>query len=231
MDAVEIYNEGYYYYTGTEGYPMNYRLAFRKFTQAAEMGYAAAMNYLADMYLEGQGVTADQDLAIQWYQRAAAAGEPFALRKMAVRYYEGDGVSQDVGYAYELFRKALVMGDSLSAFFVAEAELEEKNYQEAFRLYKKAAEEADFPDAWYNVGCMIEQYPALTGANVLGRRRLAVAYYEKAAQKGHAQGMLLCGQRWYSLGERAKGKYWVGRAAEAGLPEAKKLNRLMMFAD
>ena len=231
MDAVEIYNEGYYYYTGSEGYPMNYRLAFKKFSQAAEMGYAAAMNYLGDMYLEGQGVTADPEQAIQWYQQAASAGEPFALRKLAIRYYNGDGFPQNVAYAYELFRKALMMGDSISAHFVAEAELEENNYEEAFRLYKKAAEETGLSDSWYNMGFLVETYPSLTGMQKLARMRTAVAYYEKAAEKGHAQGMFMCGQRWYALGERAKGKYWVGKAADAGLPEAKKLNRLLMFAD
>lgn len=231
MDAVEIYNEGYYYYTGTEGYPMNYRLAFRKFSQAAEMGYAAAMHYLGDMYLDGEGVTADPELALQWYERAAAAGEPFALRKMGLRYYNGDGVPQDVSHAYELFRKALMMGDSFSAYYVAEAEIEEKNYEEAFHLYKRAANEADLPEAWYAVGHMIETYPDLTGMHKLARMRAAVVYYEKAAEKGLPEGMYMCGQRWYHLGERAKGKYWIGRAADAGLPEAKKLNRLMMFAD
>jgi len=40
----------------------------------------------------------------------------------------------------------------------------------------------------------------------------------------------MCGQRWYHLGERKKGTYWISKAAEAGLPEAKKLNRLLMFA-
>lgn len=230
MDAVDIYNEGYFYYTGSEGYPLNYRLAFQKFSQASEMGYAAAMNYLGDMYLEGQGVAADSELAIQWYQRAAAAGEPFALRKLAVRYYDGDGVPQNVAYAYELFRKALMMGDSISAFFVAEAELEEKNYQEAFRLYKKAAEETGLADAWHNMGYMVETYPALTGMDKQARMRTAVVYYEEAAKKGHAQGMFMCGQRWYHLGEREKGRYWISRAADVGLPEAKKLNRLLMFA-
>ena len=63
-NAILLYNEGYRYYTASDGYPLNYKRAYEYFQRSAALGYGDAINYLGCMYLDGEGVEKNITMAI-----------------------------------------------------------------------------------------------------------------------------------------------------------------------
>lgn len=228
-NVVEIYNQGYHYYSGTNGYPMNYRLALQRFTEAAALAHGPAMNYLGLMYEYGKGVPEDLHQAVCWYQKAADQGDAFGLYNLARQYYEGRSVPQDREFALKLYQEAYARGNHHAGFHVGNHLLEQRRIKAAFQAYKNAASSGNHGPAWHQVGYMIETYPELTGLEKTARMQKALPCYKKAAEAGVPVGMYMFGQRLFHLGLHSEGVQWVKKAAEAGLPEAQKLYRLMRF--
>ena len=229
-NAIEIYDQGYYYYTGTQGYPLNYRLAFQRFTDAAAMMHSPSMNYLGLMYEYGKGVEKDLSRAFHWYQKAADLGDNWGLYNLARQYHDGLSVPQDMDFAMKLYRESYEKGIHQAGFYMGNYLLERGKIREAFQAYKNAAHAGDFPNAWHQLGYMIETYPDLTDLDKKSRMANALQYYKKAAEKGLPIGMFMYGQRLFHLGQHRDGAYWIKKAADTGLPEAQKLARLLRFA-
>lgn len=224
----DIYNEGYCFYTGTQGFPMNYRLAFQRFTEAASMLHGPSMNYLGLMYEHGNGVPVDLQQAISWYQKAADQGDSFGMYNLGRKYYDGHGVPQDVTHAMNLLREAYSLGNPHAGFYVGDQLLDCGKIREAYRAYQSAASAGNYAKAWHQIGYMIETYPELTGlVNDKDRIRKALPCYQKAAEQGLPVGMYMYGQRLFHLEYYREGVQWVKKAADAGLPEAKKRYRLL----
>ncbi|MEQ8269465.1 tetratricopeptide repeat protein [Algiphilus sp.] len=94
----------------------NYDEAMRLWVEAAERGSTDAMNNLANLYVQGQGVERDPSAAVAWYQRAAEAGDPVAQVHLGEAYEAGAGVSRDNRAAARWFQKAAEQGDAQGAF-------------------------------------------------------------------------------------------------------------------
>lgn len=60
----------------------NHKAAVYWWKAAANHGDADAMHHLGSCYINGLGVSADQNLAIMWIAKAAAAGHVIALAQI-----------------------------------------------------------------------------------------------------------------------------------------------------
>ena len=111
-NAVENYNSDYRYYSGTDGYPLNYNRALECFLKAAEAGVSDAMNYLGIMYKNGNGVMKNSRTAADWYYRALKADpkNAYAAHNLGVMYYNGEGVPRDIGKAFGFFKSSARLG-------------------------------------------------------------------------------------------------------------------------
>ncbi len=98
--------------------------AVRWYRVAAEGGFMAAWQQLAEHYAEGRGVAQDFAEAIKWYRKLADEGDIFAQSQIGEFYRVGRGVPQDYaeaarwfgeagngGYAYAQYQMGLLYRD------------------------------------------------------------------------------------------------------------------------
>lgn len=86
----------YNYKRGEECYDGGvYKVAFRYFQTAAELGHIEAQYRLAQMYQKALGVPENNRHAAQWYGEAARQGHAGAQYSLALQYLHGKGVEQD----------------------------------------------------------------------------------------------------------------------------------------
>ena len=82
----------------------------------AERGNTNAMNQIAGMYEQGQGVEQDLTEGAAWRRRAAEAGDAVGQLYLGLAYETGRGVAQDNQRAAFWFRKAAEQGDADAQF-------------------------------------------------------------------------------------------------------------------
>ena len=70
------------------------------FRAAAEQGHASSQMFLADAYVEGDGVVRNYAEAAKWYQKATVQGDGMAMHGLAVLYAKGFGIPKDLVKAY-----------------------------------------------------------------------------------------------------------------------------------
>ena len=80
--------------------------AVRWYRVAAEGGFMAAWQQLAEHYAEGRGVAQDFGEAIKWYRKLADEGDIFAQSQIGEFYRDGRGVPQDLAEAARWFGEA-----------------------------------------------------------------------------------------------------------------------------
>lgn len=240
-EAVDIYNQGYYYYTGSEGFPLNYNKAFEYFQKAADLGVSDAMNYLGVFYESGEIVQKNIELAIDWFYRAIQADpeNAHAMFNLGCIYYSGNGVAQDIEKAYRFFKASADLGsDSMdsvypeSCLYIGLILMNDyKNGQEAYPYFLDAAEYGNYPEAWHNLGWLSEQGAIPLdnpGRNADAKRdSMARRFYEKAAELGFAQSMDSLGRLYVKYQMRPEGMQWIEKAASMGYEPAKKRLRLL----
>ena len=91
------------------------RSARLSYDDATKRGYVSALNDLAVLYENGDGVDANGAQAIELLKRAAQQGDPLAMYNLALHYKDGtNDVKRDVAQAAEWFAKAAESG-SVSA--------------------------------------------------------------------------------------------------------------------
>lgn len=93
-----------------------YTKAERLWSDAAANGSTDAMINLANLYVQGQGVTRDLARAAAWYRRAAEAGDPVAQVHLGEAYEAGAGLARDNRQAALWFQRAAEQGDAQGAF-------------------------------------------------------------------------------------------------------------------
>lgn len=71
---------------------------------------AFAMQGIACLYQDGNGVEQDYAKAIEWYEKAAELGNATALNNIGYMYQYGEGVDSDYEKALEYYDKATKMG-------------------------------------------------------------------------------------------------------------------------
>lgn len=244
QDAIEIYNQGYCYYTGTDGYPLNYHKALEYFQKAAELGVSHAMNYLGLIYDSGEIVTQNHKIAVDWFYKAIQADPKNALAayNLGTMYYNGTGVKKDMAKAYQFCKAAvdLGLGNTHSAYpkscYLTGCILMEhyNNYQEAYPYFVDAAKYGNIPEAWYNLGWLSEkgvvpmQNP---GSNPKAARDgMARGFYEEAANLGYPSAMDAVGRIYAAYNMLDEAKPWIEKAASMGYEPAKKRLKMLNIA-
>ena len=117
-------------------------------SKAANSGHVAAQFHIGLLWLEGKGVTQqDETEATKWLQRAASAGHPEALYNMGVLCLNGTGMPQSGKEAAHFFFEAAKLGNSEAQFryaMVLEHKVHKERRQEAERIAqaREAAERA-----------------------------------------------------------------------------------------
>lgn len=230
MTANELYNLGYYHYTGQNGYPFNYEKAYDYFMQAATVGSSAAMNYLGVMYQNGKGVSKNMQAAADWFYKAIKAdnGNAYAAHNLGNLYYNGTGVPQDMNKAFQFFEASvnLGLGNTHSVYpnscYMAGLIMINhfKNQKRAVPFFVDAAKYGNIPEAWHNLGWLCEQ-----GAMDVKRADIpgtAVGFYKEAANLGLAASMDSVGRLYASVQMLNEARPWIEKAASLGYEPSKK---------
>lgn len=229
--SIDLYNEGYYYYTGTNMYPLNYERALDCFMQAAELGQCEAMNYVAVMYEKGEGVDKNFATALSWYEKAANAGSPFAMVTLASYYFEGRGVPKNEGRAYGLYEQAYAINQHpTAAYYLGCQRMNHKKYIDAAKLFKQAAENGKIPEAWHNLGVLIANHGIRIGK--ADPKLQAAMSYKSAAELGYAPSMFNYALTVISIagGPNNEAMHWLEKAADMGFEPAKKRLKAIRFS-
>ncbi len=243
QNAVDIYNQGYFYYTGTQGYPLNKRMALTCFQQAADLGFSDAMNYLGLIYEEGTIVPKDIKKAIVWFYKALEADNKnvHACYNIARMYFDGCGVPQDIDKAFKYYKAAATMNEEKphpeSCYMVGCIYMEvDKNYTEAYKYFMKAARYISVSNLWLNLGYLAYEQGIVPVNNKYGRSRkgailLAKEYYAKAisvdggnVQALYNMGLLCCQNGWGQ-----EGCEWLQMAIALGHEPSKKFYKMYRF--
>lgn len=238
QEAIDIYNQGYYYYTGTNGFPLNYNKALDYFKKAAELGNADAMNYLGVMYQYGQNVIKNTTTAADWYYKAIQADNEnaYAAHNLGGLYYNGDGVPKDMVKAFQFYKASVDLGlgntTSIypkSCYMAGLIAMEHyKNSKEAVPLFVDAAKYGNMPEAWHNLGWLCEQGAMnISKSDILAT---ALGFYKNAAELGFIQSMDAVGRIYASVQMIDEAKSWIKKAANKGYEPAKKRLKLLNVA-
>ncbi len=226
-DAEAMYKLAQKYHERRTGY----KLALDWYNRSAEKGHAGAMHKLGVMHYDGQGVDQDLVIALWWFKRAANLGNKDAMHSLGDMYANECAVRRDFKKAIELFELSAqgVSDEALEkAAFYSKVEniikkwsgfsltTAEKNPESALLKAKYLAEaEKGDTDAMYILGSIYrfqKDYP------------VAKAWYQKAADQGHAQAMKTIGMDFYrGYGvekDIEKAVVWFQRAAVHGHKEA-----------
>ncbi len=93
----------------------DYRGALEVWQGAAASGEASAMNAIAGLYDQGEGVRREPALAAAWYRRSAERGDPVGQLNLGDMYGRGVGVPRDRVEAYIWLSLAAARGNTWSA--------------------------------------------------------------------------------------------------------------------
>lgn len=95
----------------------NWPVAILNLRPLAEKDDARAQALLANMYMQGYGVSKDAVEAFNLYQSAARLGNLDAMISTATMYQKGVGTDIDTFKAIDWFGRSAKMGSQLGAFF------------------------------------------------------------------------------------------------------------------
>ena len=246
-DADAQYRVGKMYEDGI-GVQKDYTEAAKWYQKVAEQGDADAQYKLGKMYENGIGVQKDYTEAAKWYRKAAEHGNSSAKESLAVlesriaaeqgdadaqyklgkMYENGQRVSQSNYTAERWYKEAaeqghteafkyLLMGKNAYFFDIYEqAELCQKSLKngnvDALKYLHKMAE--SYVPFMYTIGMIYEK-----GQGVSQSDYLAMEWYEKAAEQGHAPAQYKLGEMYYAQWDTVdeeKSFEWYEKAAEQG---------------
>ena len=89
--------------TGISAYDRgDYKKAFHEISETSQHGNMEAMYYLAQMYLQGNGVEKNIDFGIKWMRKAAQLGYADAQVALGYQYDLGEGVTKNYQEAAKL---------------------------------------------------------------------------------------------------------------------------------
>ena len=216
-NALAQYCLGLMYYRG-DGVAQDDREAVHLWRKAAEQGHALAQSFLGHMYQEGRGVTQDYVEAHKWLNLAFTLGEMSAKKdrqgveeKMATRQI-AEAQKEAVKWLQAYEKKKLM--DEMDDFEKGFVNYQAKNYHEALRWLRKAAEQGH-PKAQVLLGVMYVE-----GRGVAHDEREAGRCWHKAAEQGDDEAQYCLG----FLYEKGRGVAqddseavrWYRKAAEQG---------------
>lgn len=238
-DVLAQFRVGQAYVEGTAHVTPDARRAAQWFRRAADQGHMEAQCRLAAHYTDGLGVPHDPVEAAAWYRRAAEAGSAEAQCAMGSLCARGQGVAMDRRESLRWWGLAADQGHvqacvnlGVSHYFgrgvPRDAEL-------AFAYYSKAVDRGQsdargYADALCSVAHMLCDGIGVARDPVMGTRR-----YRRAAELGNASAQFTLGRLYLETshldGDRAHARHWLGRAADQGDSEARRLLDEMDTAD
>lgn len=239
QDPITIYNTGWSYFTGSNGYPLDQMKAMTYFQKAADLGFAPAMNYMGIIYEQGNVVPKDLSAAVDWYQRALQANPnnfhaSYNLGRICYDLKQYDR-------SFQLLDKAVELGANkpdkiyARASYIAGTILLE-NYKDEKRSYPyfvKAAVHGNIAEAWHNLGYLAEKGvvpPKDPSENdQASRDGMAREFYETAAGLGFVPSMDALGRLYIGYQKIEQGKMWLKRAAAKGYEPSKKKLKILRF--
>lgn len=182
--------------------PLNKKRAFYWFKKAAEKRHAEAQYLVGLMYEKGEGVEKDISEAIRWYKEAAGEPERTKFELLLERFLDRNFRQNHNHLAQYRLGYLHYEGESL-----------EKNDEEAFRFFGKAAKKGHL-EAWFYLGKMHQEGSAPEGAN----HEKAFFWLEKVARRGHKEAQYLVSLMYKEgMGVEAseeKAHFWLKRAAK-----------------
>lgn len=192
----------------------------------ADYGDAWAQCKIAETYINdtivgvGIGDLDDQE-GIKWYRKAAQGGDSEAQYLLSGFLYRGDHVKQDKEEAFYWWMHYIETTDYLDksdldmiGFPYTYGDGKQWTTKEAFRLFKKYAEQGD-PVAQCCLG-----YFYYDGQCVRKNLDIAVKWFTKAAEQGHEEAQFKLGELYYQGDKveqnKEKAFKWYRKSAEQG---------------
>lgn len=168
------------------GCEVDYREAIKWWIKAANQGQSDAQFNLGNYYYNGYHIRKDYKKAVYWLEKSALQGHQAAQALLADCYHQGLGVPKDMKKAVFWYKKAIdngntdvYVGAQLGLCYYNGLGVRRKNYQKAFKLLLKGAED-DIADAQFIIGVCYAK-----GQGVKADMKTAVSWWQKAAAQGH----------------------------------------------
>ena len=208
------YAVGALYYFG-RGVRQDYVEAMKWYRKSAEQGNSYAQNNLGVMYEQGQGVTRNYDQALQWYKKAATQGNTIAQTNL----YNLQEKMKSVTVAATEPPELPELPEPKELYDKGEQCRLSKNYSEALKYYRQAAEH-NYAPAQDKIGWMYQN-----GWGVSRNYSEAVNWYSKASNQGNAAAQASLAYMYYKGWGVSKNLqqalYWYKKSAEQGNATAK----------
>lgn len=217
--------------TGTLGLQVDHERAYHLYLQAAKQNHPAASYRVAVCNEIGAGTRREPQRAAAFYRKAASLGDTAAMYKLGVILLRGSlGEQPNPREAVGWLKRAAEQADEENPHALHELALLHEQpggqvvqYDPAYskELYTRAAH-LGYTHSQYKLGQCFE-YGTLT-CPVDPRR--SIAWYTKAAEKGHSEAELAL-SGWYLTGSEgvlkqsdSEAYLWARRAANKGLSKA-----------
>lgn len=94
----------------------NFAKAAEWLQKSANQGYAPAQNGLSILYLQGMGVTKDDNQALEWLQKSVIQGYPEAQYNLAMLYKNGRVIAKNETQAAAWLQQAALQGDAQAQY-------------------------------------------------------------------------------------------------------------------
>lgn len=194
------------------------------YQRAAEQDHWPAMNNLACMYRDGNGVGESKEKAFELFFKAAQNELMLAQSNVARCFENGSGVAKNLDFAFDWYNAAGKQGDAISLFkcgcFYFDGIGRPKDKNLGFDFFKQAAEKGHTYST-YLVGYCLQFGIGIAKSDDF------VDWYVMAADAGHARANLelsRCYEKGMSVDiDTKKTEKYLYRASELGSAEAKYL--------
>ena len=235
------YNMGINYLNGSNDYPIDYQKAKELLFSAANDGLSDAMNAVGVMYNSGKGVPKDIDTAIKWFENAIKTNHEnvYALRNLADIYYGNPLNAEQRTKALQLYSVVVekhrdkLNKETYANICYAIGDILINNFDnliDSYKYFKEAAQVGNIPEAWHNLGYLLEAEitePGTYYSSDLSRDQAAMNYYMKGASLGCATSMDSVGRLYIGHNMIEEAIPYLERAAGLGCKESiERLNQL-----
>jgi len=215
-----LYNLAFVYHHG-KGVDKDWTTALDYYNRAANLGHPASQAALASCYSSGKGVQRDLDRAYTLFLSAAKQGSPEGMVGVAQCLKKGHGVQVDEQASQSWMEKAAGCGSITAMMVLANAYYAQRNYAEALRWYRNAADR-NHQDAMLVLASMY-----CRGVGVSQDYKEAFALYSKCAESSnpeaqYALGMMCKTGNPIVSRDLSKAKSWFTASAKQGHAKAQK---------
>lgn len=235
-NAASLYKEGYKYYAGKDGYPLNYRMAADLWKQSADLGLPEGYIGLAIICENGLIDEPDFEKAAEYYHQAYYANPDHstAIYNMARIYANGSGVPKDDTKALSFLKVYFEKNETSdrdrycnACYFMGKILFAQNDIAGAIPYLSIAAEKV--VHAKYMIGSLSYH------GHAKGKYyQDPFSCFKEAAEAGYVNAMHDLGVMYNKNNLPDKACYWLDKAAKNGHKEAaelsKKIKKLMRWS-